>query len=97
MMLGLTQRQFSELLGVTNQQVHKYERGINSISAGQLFEIARESATPLAYFFEGLEAENTEPSPRQRRLSDVMYSLSKLQNGKYLEAMGQLIRALAGH
>jgi transcriptional regulator with XRE-family HTH domain len=41
-MRGLTQRQFGELIGVTQRQAHKYERGVNSISAGRLYVIARE-------------------------------------------------------
>src|SRR5437879_9688309 len=40
-MLGLTQQQLAEMIGVTYQQAHKYERGINRVSAGRLFEIAR--------------------------------------------------------
>jgi transcriptional regulator with XRE-family HTH domain len=40
---------------VTYQQVHKYEHGINRVSAGRLYEIARELGEPLEYFFEGLE------------------------------------------
>jgi transcriptional regulator with XRE-family HTH domain len=39
-MLGLTQHQLTEMIGVTYQQAHKYERGINRVSAGRLFEIA---------------------------------------------------------
>jgi transcriptional regulator with XRE-family HTH domain len=38
-MLGLTQQQLAEMIGVTYQQAHKYERGINRVSAGRLFEI----------------------------------------------------------
>src|SRR5665213_1944577 len=41
-MLGFTQQQLADLIGVTYQQAHKYERGINRISAGRLFEIANE-------------------------------------------------------
>ena len=40
-MLGLSQQQMANLIGVTYQQAHKYERGINRISAGRLYEIAR--------------------------------------------------------
>ena len=40
-MLGLTQQQLAEMIGVTYQQAHKYERGINRVSAGRLFQIAR--------------------------------------------------------
>ena len=35
-MLGLTQQQLAEMIGVTYQQAHKYERGINRVSAGRL-------------------------------------------------------------
>ena len=41
MMLGLTQQQMAELIGVTYQQAHKYETGINRISAGRLYQIAQ--------------------------------------------------------
>src|ERR1700676_4722081 len=90
-MLGLTQRQFAELLGVSNQQFHKYEHGINGISAGRLYEIAHVSGAPIEYFFEGLERNELKVPPRQRRLLDVMRSLGEMQNEKHLEAIGQLV------
>ncbi len=40
-MLGLTQQEMAELIGVTYQQAHKYEKGINRIAAGRLHHIAR--------------------------------------------------------
>jgi transcriptional regulator with XRE-family HTH domain len=40
-MLGLTQEQLGEMIGVSSQQAVKYEYGINSVSAGRLYEIAR--------------------------------------------------------
>ena len=54
-MLGLTQQQLADLIGVTYQQAHKYERGINRISAGRLYEIAQVLSVPIGYFFDGLE------------------------------------------
>jgi len=54
-MLGLTQQQLADLIGVTYQQAHKYERGINRVSAGRLFEIAQVLSVPVGYFFGGLE------------------------------------------
>ena len=53
-MLGLTQQQLAEMIGVTYQQAHKYERGINRVSAGRLFEIARALSAPIGYFYEVL-------------------------------------------
>ena len=53
-MLGLTQQQFAEMIGVTYQQAHEYERGINRVSAGRLFEIASALGAPITYFYEGI-------------------------------------------
>src|ERR1700683_5607912 len=58
-MLGFTQQQLADLIGVTYQQAHKYERGINRVSAGRLYEIAHVLSVPVNYFFEGLENDPT--------------------------------------
>jgi transcriptional regulator with XRE-family HTH domain len=52
--LGLSQAKLAERLGVTFQQVQKYERGANRICAGRLLEIAGILGVTVAYFFEGL-------------------------------------------
>jgi transcriptional regulator with XRE-family HTH domain len=52
-MLGLTQQRIAELVGVTYQQAHKYEKGINRISAGRLYRIAQALGVEVSYFFEG--------------------------------------------
>lgn len=57
--LGLSQHQMADLIGVTYQQAHKYESGINRVSAGRLFEIARVLKVPVGYFFEQLEGVQT--------------------------------------
>ena len=54
-MLGLSQHQLADIIGVTYQQEHKYERSINRVSAGRLFEIARGLSVPVNYFFEGFD------------------------------------------
>ena len=60
-MLGLTQQQMAELIGVTYQQAHKYEKGINRIAAGRLSSIAQALGVEVGYFYEGW--------PRRRRPS----------------------------
>jgi transcriptional regulator with XRE-family HTH domain len=95
-MLGLTQRQLGELVGVTQRQAYKCEHGVNGVSAGLLHVIAREMGVPLEYFFDGLEPDQWQPSPAQCLLLDVMRDLGDVQNEKYLEAITQLTRALAG-
>jgi transcriptional regulator with XRE-family HTH domain len=54
MLLGISQEKLSRLLGLTFQQVQKYERGINRISAGRLYELAHILRVPVGFFFEGL-------------------------------------------
>jgi transcriptional regulator with XRE-family HTH domain len=59
--LGVSQEKLAESLGLTFQQVQKYERGANRVSASKLYEIARSLQAPVAYFFEGL-ADPAEPA-----------------------------------
>lgn len=51
--LRLTQEKLGELLSLTFQQVQKYEKGVNRISAGRLYEIAAALGVQVAYFYEG--------------------------------------------
>jgi len=53
--LKLTQERLGELLNLTFQQVQKYEKGVNRVSAGRLFEIASVLGVPITYFYEGAE------------------------------------------
>ncbi|MBX3480125.1 MAG: helix-turn-helix transcriptional regulator [Caulobacter sp.] len=53
--LGVTQEGLAEALALTFQQIQKYERGANRVSASKLFAIAEALETPVGWFFEGLE------------------------------------------
>jgi transcriptional regulator with XRE-family HTH domain len=53
--VGLTQDRLARAVGITFQQVQKYERGTNRIVASRLFELARVLEVPVQYFFDGLE------------------------------------------
>src|SRR3954452_18813166 len=66
-MLGLTQQQMAELIGVTYQQAHKYETGINRISAGRLYQIAQALGVEIGYFFEEVEPERA-GKPKQTEI-----------------------------
>ena len=50
LMLGLTQQEMAERIGVTFQQAHKYETGMNRISAGRLYQIARAMQVDVSFF-----------------------------------------------
>ncbi len=62
--LKLTQERLGELLELTFQHVQKYDKGVNRVSSGRLYEIAGVLGVPISYFFEGaedfLEAEHAE-------------------------------------
>ncbi len=53
--LNISQTELATGLGLTFQQVQKYERGLNRISASKLFEISRALKAPIAFFFEGYD------------------------------------------
>src|SRR3954470_20316661 len=76
-MLGLTQQQVAELVGVTYQQAHKYEKGGNRVSAGRLFAIAQALGVEPAHFFEGLATKPT-PEPRERRMPELARDFLRL-------------------
>ena len=67
-MLGLTQQQLAELIGVSYQQAHKYETGINRISAGRLFQLAKALDVEVGYFFSDMEAKPVSKPPQQQRM-----------------------------
>jgi transcriptional regulator with XRE-family HTH domain len=95
-MLGLTQQQLADLIGVTYQQAHKYERGINRVSAGRLFEVAQVLSVPVSHFFDGLEQESERGiSPRERMCLELARNFAQIPNERHQEALSQLARALA--
>jgi transcriptional regulator with XRE-family HTH domain len=95
-MLGFTQQQLADLIGVTYQQAHKYERGINRISAGRLFEIAHVLSVPVNYFFEGLaDEEGRQVSTRERMCLELARNFAQIPNERHQEALSQLARVLA--
>jgi transcriptional regulator with XRE-family HTH domain len=95
-MLGLTQQHLAQQIGVTYQQAHKYERGINRVSAGRLYEIARILKAPITYFYEGLGEQAPRPvAPRQQMLLEIARNFNEITNEKHQEAVSQLARVLA--
>ena len=95
-MLGLTQDQLAAMIGVSYQQAHKYERGINRVTAGRLFEIARALDAPITYFFEGVGQEGPgKIAVHQQMLLEVARNFAEIRNEKHQEALRHLTRALA--
>jgi len=59
MLIGMSQERLGDLLGLTFQQVQKYEKGVNRIGAGRLFEVSRILNVPVDFFYEGVSAQLT--------------------------------------
>ncbi len=96
-MLGISQQQLAQTIGVTYQQAHKYERGLNRISAGRLYEIALALGVKVNWFFEGFVDDPLPPelTARQRMCLELARNFAAIDNAKHQEALSQLARALA--
>ena len=53
-LLGLSQEKLAEAIGITFQQIQKYERGANRVSASRLYDLSQVLAVPIDYFFDGI-------------------------------------------
>ena len=62
-MLGMSQEKLGEHLGITFQQIQKYEKGANRIGASRLQEIARVLNTPISFFFEDAPGDSGDGQP----------------------------------
>ena len=96
-MLGLTQQHLAELIEVTYQQAHKYEKGINRIAAGRLSMIAQALGVEIGYFYEGLatKPEGLKATPQQRLMLELARNFVALPSRRHQEAICNLARILA--
>jgi transcriptional regulator with XRE-family HTH domain len=74
LMLSMSQETLAHGLGITFQQVQKYEKGSNRISASRLHRIADVLQTPVGFFFEDLEAPGSTRAPAPSYVSDFLAS-----------------------
>ena len=56
-MVGMTQQQLGDKVGIKFQQIQKYETGTNRISASRMWDIAATMEVPVSFFFEGLDGQ----------------------------------------
>jgi transcriptional regulator with XRE-family HTH domain len=96
MLIGMSQEKLGELLGLTFQQVQKYEKGANRIGASRLYEISHILGVPVSYFFDDVPLSD---SPAARRAAGTTASTTAVDAGPYMmefvsSAEGfQLVRA----
>jgi transcriptional regulator with XRE-family HTH domain len=63
-LMGMSQERLGEAIGLTFQQVQKYERGANRIGASRLWDLSKVLDVPMSYFFEEMDEETARHSPR---------------------------------
>lgn len=69
-LLGLSQEKLAALLGLTFQQVQKYERGTNRVGASRLWDIGKVLEVPISFFYEDMEQDVANQSPRMFSIPD---------------------------
>src|SRR5574343_2039695 len=93
---GLSRQQLSKVIGVTHQQLQKYEKGNNRISVGRLVLISKALDKNISYFYEGLETGNNETTvtQHQRMCIEVSRHFMKIENTEHQNAVNTLIKSL---
>lgn len=74
-LVGMTQQQLAEKVGIKFQQIQKYETGMNRVSASRLWDIAAALSVPVSFFFEGLSEDSR--SDTQTESADVPLDILK--------------------
>jgi transcriptional regulator with XRE-family HTH domain len=101
--ISMSQERLADLLGVTFQQVQKYEKGINRIAASRLLDCARALEMPVADFFEGLDRTRS-AGKEEARTEDLLAKPSvvelqrlfiSIESSKVRRRVIELVRAMA--
>ena len=104
--LGISQERLAECIGLTFQQVQKYERAANRVSASKLWEMSRALNTSIAYFYEGLSNTPEPPGsnvPRETVQDFLMTpeglelasSVPKIPHGRIRRKILDLVRVMS--
>ncbi len=88
--LGMSQEKLAEALGITFQQVQKYERGTNRIGASRLHQIALALQVPITFFFEGAADEGVPRNEHTAHSSPLADALSDAATVRLLRAFAQI-------
>ena len=87
--LGISQEKLADSIGLTFQQVQKYERAANRVSASKLWEVARALNTPITYFYEGLSADGEGWRKAGHNLEDFLLSPEGMELARYFPQIQQ--------
>jgi transcriptional regulator with XRE-family HTH domain len=93
---GYSRQQLATLIGVTHQQLQKYEKGTNRLSAGRLVLIAKALGTTVESCYEGLDTNSSEPiiTKHQRMCIEVSRNFMKITSSDHQNAVNSLVRSL---
>lgn len=93
---GLSRQQLATVIGVTHQQLQKYEKGTNRISVGRLVLIAKALGKNINFFYEGLEDQKEEVviTQHQRMCIEISRNFMKIQNADHQSAVNTLVKSL---
>jgi transcriptional regulator with XRE-family HTH domain len=72
--MGISQTDLADVLGLSFQQVQKYERGSNRVSASKLYDITNKLETPIEYFFVGLKTPLSGDTEGDKELIELIHS-----------------------
>jgi len=93
--LGLSQEAVAKAIGITFQQIQKYERGVNRMSASRLHDFAKAMNVPITYFFEGYEEEGGSKgshAPGMAEAGAVPFDYGQIASRETLEMMRNFYR-----
>lgn len=98
-LMGLTQDQLGETLGISYQQIQKYETGANRVSAGRLYLIAKCLDVSPGWFFDPVQSDRGQADlddlGSSRLLIDFVRSFSRIEDEKLKSVLVTLVRAMA--
>jgi transcriptional regulator with XRE-family HTH domain len=84
------------MVGITYQQLHKYETGANRLPAGRLFLLAEALGVEVAHFFRETGTEGTTaPTAQRRALLELVRNFARIPDRKQQEAVARMARTLA--
>ena len=95
---GLSRIQLAQFIGVTHQQLLKYEKGINRLSVGRLILLAKALGKDMSYFYEGLDDSNSDEkviTQHQRMCIELSRNFMKIKNSNHQTTVNILVKTLS--
>ena len=94
---GLSRQELGSKIGVTHQQLQKYEKGINRLSAGRLLLLAKVLSKPIEYFYADIKQYKPQDirTKHQRMCIEVSRNFMQIKQPIYQDAINTLVKTLA--